>query len=144
MAIVYQESFSASLDDNLAQKAMPLPALTKGTAYTFTLGANVTWQSYWDNPSSLYLTYETPYNYSGSYAGQPKNASGSFSFPVTNQKFVPASLINDDYKWSVNGGFDGDNLQNPHVIFTPAVDVAISESFVRVVGELDFAITISD
>ena len=144
MAIVYQESFSASLDDNLAQKAMPLPALTKGTAYTFTLGANVTWQSYWDNPSSLYLTYETPYNYSGSYAGQPKNASGSFSFPVTNQKFVTASLINDDYKWSVNGGFDGDNLQNPHVIFTPAVDVAISESFVRVVGELDFAITISD
>lgn len=144
MAIVYQESFSASLDDNLAQKAMPLPALTKGTAYTFTLGANVTWQSYWDNPSSLYLTYETPYNYSGSYAGQPKNASGSFSFPVTNQKFVPASLINDDYKWSVNGGFDGDNLQNPHVIFTPAVDVAISESFVRVVGQLEFAITISD
>ena len=144
MAIVYQQSFSASLDDNGAQKAMPLPALTKGTAYTFTLGANVTWQSYWDNPSSLYLTYETPYNYSGSYAGQPKNASGSFSFPVTNQKFVPASLINDDYKWSVNGGFDGDNLQNPHVIFTPAVDVAISESFVRVVGQLEFAITISD
>ena len=144
MAIVYQESFSASLDDNGAQKAMPLPALTKGTAYTFTLGANVTWQSYWDNPSSLYLTYETPYNYSGSYAGQPKNASGSFSFPATNQKFVTASLINDDYKWSVNGAFDDDNLQNPHIIFTPAVDVAISESFVRVVGELDFAITISD
>ena len=144
MAIVYQQSFSASLDDNGAQKAMPLPALTKGTAYTFTLGANVTWQSYWDNPSSLYLTYETPYNYSGSYAGQPKNASGSFSFPATNQKFVTASLINDDYKWSVNGAFDDDNLQNPHIIFTPAVDVAISESFVRVVGELDFAITISD
>jgi len=144
MAIVYQESFSASLDDNLAQKAMPLPALTKGTAYTFTLGANVTWQSYWDNPSSLYLTYETPYNYSGSYAGQPKNASGSFSFPATNQKFVTASLINDDYKWSVNGAFDDDNLQNPHIIFTPAVDVAISESFVGVGGELDFAITISD
>jgi|TARA_R110000851_G_scaffold161413_3_gene305092 hypothetical protein len=144
MAIVYQKSFSGSLDSNGAQKAMPLPALTKGTAYTFTLGSNTSWQSYWNNPSSLYLTYETPYNYSGSYAGQPKNASGSFSFPVTNQKFVPASLINDDYKWSVNGGFDGDNLQNPHVIFTPAVDVAISESFVRVVGQLEFAITISD
>ena len=144
MAIVYQESFSASLDDNGAQKAMPLPALTKGTAYTFTLGADVSWQSYWDNPSSLYLTYETPYNYSGSYAGQPKNASGSFSFPATNQKFVTASLINDDYKWSVNGAFDDDNLQNPSIIFTPEVDVALSESFVRVVGELDFSITISD
>ena len=144
MAIVYQQSFSASLDDNGAQKAMPLPALTKGTAYTFTLGANVTWQPYWNNPSSLYLTYETPYNYSGSYAGQPKNASGSFSFPATNQKFVTASLINDDYKWSVNGAFDDDNLQNPHIIFTPEVEVALSESFVRVVGELDFAITISD
>ena len=144
MAIVYQKSFSGSLDSNGAQKAMPLPALTKGTPYTFTLGSNSSWQSYWDNPSSLYLTYETPYNYSGSYAGQPKNASGSFAFSNVNQKFVTASLQNDDYKWSVNGGFDGDNLQNPHVIFTPAVDVAVSGSFVRVVGELDFLITISD
>ena len=143
MATIYEQSFSASLDDNGAQKAMPLPALTKGIPYTFTLGFNG-WETYWNNPSGFYVTYETPYNYSGSYAGQPKNASGSFSFPVTNQKFVPASLINDDYKWSVNGGFDGDNLQNPHVIFTPAVDVAISESFVRVVGQLEFAITISD
>ena len=41
---------------------------------------------------SLYLTYETPYNYSGSYAGQPKNASGSFAFSNVNQKFVTASL----------------------------------------------------
>ena len=144
MAIVYQKSFSGSLDSNGAQKAMPLPALTKGTAYTFTLGSNTSWQSYWTNPSSLYLTYETPSNGTGSYAGQPKNASGSFAFSGTNQKLVTTSLINDDYKWSVNGGFDGDTLQNPHVIFTPAVDVAISESFVRVVGQLEFTITISD
>ena len=123
---------------------MPLPALTKGTAYTFTLGSNTSWQSYWTNPSSLYLTYETPSNGTGSYAGQPKNASGSFSFSGTNQKFVTTSLINDDYKWSVNGAFDGDNLQNPSITFTPDVNVALSESFVRVVGELDFLITISD
>jgi len=144
MAIVYQKSFSGSLDSNGAQKAMPLPALTKGTAYTFTLGANTSWQSYWTNPSSLYLTYETPSNGTGSYAGQPKNASGSFSFSGTNQKFITASLINDDYKWSVNGAFDGDNLQNPSITFTPDVNVTISESFVRVVGELDFIITVSD
>ena len=144
MAIVYQKSFSGSLDSNGAQKAMPLPALTKGTAYTFTLGANTSWQSYWTNPSSLYLTYETPSNGTGSYAGQPKNASGSFSFSGTNQKFITASLINDDYKWSVNGAFDGDNLQNPSITFTPDVNVTISESFVRVVGELDFLITVSD
>ena len=144
MAIVYQKSFSGSLDSNGAQKAMPLPALTKGTAYTFTLGANTSWQSYWTNPSSLYLTYETPSNGTGSYAGQPKNASGSFAFSGTNQKFVTTSLINDDYKWSVNGAFDGDNLQNPSITFTPDVNVTISESFVRVVGELDFLITISD
>jgi len=144
MAIVYQKSFSGSLDSNGAQKAMPLPALTKGTAYTFTLGANTSWQSYWTNPSSLYLTYETPSNGTGSYAGQPKNASGSFAFSGTNQKFVTTSLINDDYKWSVNGAFDGDNLQNPSITFTPDVNVALSESFVRVVGELDFLITISD
>ena len=144
MAIVYQKSFSGSLDSNGAQKAMPLPALTKGTAYTFTLGSNTSWQSYWDNPSSLYLTYETPHNYSGSYAGQPKNASGSFAFSNVNQKFVTASLQNDDYKWSVNGAFDDDNLQNPSIVFTPDVNVALSESFVRVVGELDFLITISD
>tara|TARA_B110000438_G_scaffold73404_1_gene73504 strand:+ start:93 stop:524 length:432 start_codon:yes stop_codon:yes gene_type:complete len=143
MAQIYEQSFSASLDDNGAQKAMPLPALTKGTAYTFTVGFN-SWQSYWDNPSNIYITYETPYNYSGSYAGQPKNASGSFSFSGTNQKFVTTSLINDDYKWSVNGAFDGDNLQNPSITFTPDVNVALSESFVRVVGELDFLITISD
>ena len=144
MAIVYQKSFSGSLDSNGAQKAMPLPALTKGTAYTFTLGSNTSWQSYWTNPSSLYLTYETPSNGTGSYAGQPKNASGSFSFSGTNQKFITSSLINDDYKWSVNGSFDGDNLQNPSITFTPDVNVALSESFVRVVGELDFLITISD
>ena len=144
MAIVYQKSFSGSLDSNGAQKAMPLPALTKGTAYTFTLGSNTSWQSYWNNPSSLYLTYETPYNYSGSYAGQPKNASGSFSFPVTNQKFVPASLINDDYKWSVNGAFGAGYLQNASITFTPEVDVAISESFLRVIGENDFIISIDN
>ena len=143
MAQIYEQSFSASLDDDGAQKAMPLPALTKGTAYTFTVGFN-SWQSYWDNPSNIYITYETPYNYSGSYAGQPKNASGSFSFSGTNQKLVTSSLINDDYKWSVNGAFDGDNLQNPSITFTPDVNVALSESFVRVVGELDFLITISD
>ena len=144
MAIVYQKSFSGSLDSNGAQKAMPLPALTKGTAYTFTLGSNTSWQSYWTNPSSLYLTYETPSNGTGSYAGQPKNASGSFAFSNVNQKFVTASLQNDDYKWSVNGAFDDDSLQNPSIVFTPDVNVALSESFVRVVGELDFLITISD
>ena len=143
MAIIYQQSFSSSLDDNGAQKAMPLPALTKGTAYTFTVGFN-SWQSYWDNPSNIYITYETPYNYSGSYAGQPKNASGSFSFSGTNQKLVTSSLINDDYKWSVNGAFDGGNNQNPSITFTPEVDVALSESFLRVVGELDFSMFVSD
>ena len=54
MAQIYEQSFSASLDDNGAQKAMPLPALTKGTAYTFTVGFN-SWQSYWDNPSNIYM-----------------------------------------------------------------------------------------
>lgn len=141
MATIYEQSFSASLDDNGAQKAMPLPALKKGTPYTFTLGFNG-WKTYWDNPSNIYITYETPYNYSGSYAGQPKNASGSFSFPVTNQKFVTASLINDDYKWSVSGAFDAPSLQDPRITFTPDVEVAISESFLRVVGELDFKITV--
>ena len=144
MAIVYQKSFSGSLDSNGAQKAMPLPALTKGTAYTFTLGSNTSWQSYWTNPSSLYLTYETPSNGTGSYAGQPKNASGSFSFSGTNQKLVTSSLINDDYKWSVNGAFDDGNNQNPSITFTPEVDVALSESFLRVVGELDFSMFVSD
>ena len=91
MAQIYEQSFSASLDDNGAQKAMPLPALTKGTAYTFT-----------------------------------------------------SSLIKDDYKWSVNGAFDDGNNQNPSITFTPEVDVALSESFLRVVGELDFSMFVSD
>ena len=104
MAIVYEKSFSASLDDNLAQKAMPLPALTKGTGYTFTVGFS-SWQSYWNNLSSLQ---------------------------------------NDDYKWSVNGAFDADSNQNPSITFTPDVNVALSESFLRVVGEYDFKITVSD
>jgi len=143
MAIVYEKSFSASLDDNLAQKAMPLPALTKGTGYTFTVGFS-SWQSYWNNLSSFYITYETPYNYSGSYAGQPKNASGSFAFSSTNQKLYTASLQNDDYKWSVNGAFDAGSNQNPSITFTPDVNVALSESFLRVVGEYDFKITVSD
>lgn len=144
MAIIYQQSFSSSLDDNGAQKAMPLPALNKGITYNFNVGFDSSWRTYWNNPSGFYVTYETPYNYSGSYAGQPKNASGSFVFSAVNQKFNTSSLINDDYKWSVNGAFGSDSLQNPSITFTPDVDVAISESFLRVVGENDFLITIDN
>ena len=144
MAIIYQQSFSASLDDNGAQKAMPLPALNKGITYNFNVGFDGSWRSYWSNHSVFYVVYETPYNYSGSYAGQPKNASGSFEFSAVNQKFNTGSLINDDYKWAVNGAFGADNLQNPSITFTPAVDVAISESFLRVIGENDFIMTIDD
>ena len=144
MTLTYQQSFSASLDDNGAQKAMPLPALTKGITYNFNVGFDSGWRTYWDNPSGFYITYETPYNYSGSYAGQPKNASGSFVFSVVNQKFNTGSLINDDYKWSVNGAFGAGYLQNASITFTPEVDVAISESFLRVIGENDFIISIDN
>ena len=144
MTLTYQQSFSASLDDNGAQKAMPLPALTKGITYNFNVGFDSGWRTYWDNPSGFYITYETPYNYSGSYAGQPKNASGSFAFSATNQKFNTSSLINDDYKWSVNGAFGAGYLQNASITFTPEVDVAISESFLRVIGENDFIISIDN
>ena len=67
MTLTYQQSFSASLDDNGAQKAMPLPALTKGITYNFNVGFDSGWRTSWDNPSGFYITYETPYNYSGSY-----------------------------------------------------------------------------
>ena len=59
MTLTYQQSFSASLDDNGAQKAMPLPALTKGITYNFNVGFDSGWRTYWDNPSGFYVTYET-------------------------------------------------------------------------------------
>ena len=127
--IVYSKSFSGSLNSDGSQMAMPLPALTAGVTYQFNVGMDVSWQSRFTNPLPFYITYETPHNYSGSYAGQPKNASGSFSFPATNQRFTTSSLQNDDYKSSVYGSFNDDSNQNPTVEFTPSLTTVIARAF---------------
>jgi hypothetical protein len=141
--VIYSKSFSGSLDSYGSQKAMPLPALTAGVTYQFNVGLDVSWQSRFTNHLPFYITYVTQPNYSGSYAGQPKNASGTFSFPSSNQRFVTASLVKDDYKFSVYGSFDDDNNQNPTIEFTPSLTTVISESFLRVVGDFDSVVTVA-
>jgi len=144
MAIIYSNSFSGSLTNDGAQKATPLPALTKGQEYIWDVGFNTGWREEWKNQTSIYITYETFRNTQGFYgSGSAKNASGSFAFPAANNVFNTSSLINDNYKWSVNGRVFAASGQIAKIAFTPDVDVAVSESFLRVVGQSDFNVTIA-
>ena len=157
MAIVYNKSFSGSLSNGLEggfQIPMSLPALTAGTAYTFSVGFNTTPpEANFPNTLGFYVTYETQMNNNGTTSGLSdggKYASGSVVFPATNQKFitgsdtVASSLVHTDFNISSYGAFDNTSNQNPNFVFTPLFNVPESGSNIRVVGSNYLQITISD
>lgn len=105
------------------REGTPIEALTGGTTYTFTL----------TNPTSVgtaYFTVDTVSNYSGSYAGQPTNAVGTYVG-------FEDSLVESDYKSSVVVGNSG----TASYTFTPTSNIAVSSSLLRATG--DVALTIS-
>lgn len=108
----------------------PIPALTKNTQYTFVMVVPT------HLSGSGYFTVETVKNNTGSYAGQERNASGSYANLVN----IPSgSLIKDDYKSSIVV-----HKTSPVAVsykFTPAVNVAVSSSMLRSTGNIGVQIS---
>ena len=121
----------ASYTADQLREGTPIEALTSGTTYTFTL-TNPT------NVGTAYFTVDTVSNYSGSYAGQPTNAVGtytSFGGGIIGQG--DSLVVESDYKSSVIIGNSG----TAQYSFTPTSNIAVGSSLLRATG--DVALTIS-
>ena len=105
----------------------PIEELIGGVSYVFSI-TNTT------STGSAYFTVETVKNYSGSYAGQPTNALGSYaSFSDIDQN----TLITSSYISSVVVPGGGGIYQ-----FTPNENIAVSSSMLRGTGGITLEITV--
>lgn len=113
--------------EQLYGEGTPIEGLTGGVSYVFTI-TNTT------STGSAYFTVETVKNYSGSNAGAPTNALGSYaSFSDIDQD----TLITSSYISSVVIPGGGGVYQ-----FTPDATVAVSSSMLRGTGGISLEITV--
>ena len=121
----------ASYTSDQLREGTPIEALTGGTTYTFTL-TNPT------NVGTAYFTVDTVSNYSGSYAGQPTNAVGTYvGFTSGIVGKGDGLVIESDYKSSVIVS----NSRTARYTFTPTSNIAVSSSFLRATGGITLSIS---
>jgi hypothetical protein len=104
----------------------PIEALTGGVSYVISISPPTC-------TGSAYFTLETVKNNSGSYAGQPTNALGSYS---SFSDIDESTLITSSYIASVIVPIEGGIFQ-----FTPTSNIDVSSSMIRGTGGISCSIS---
>tara|TARA_R110002167_G_scaffold70624_1_gene199345 strand:- start:123 stop:1646 length:1524 start_codon:yes stop_codon:yes gene_type:complete len=120
------------------------PALAGGSKYRFELHRDISLS----NPLVTgYFTAETVANPTGSYAGQPTNASGVYdnflNVPVRTGTGLRdfSTWITSSYVSSVKMELDSVTYSTSSYNFTPTADIAVSSSRYRSTGNIGLKIT---
>ena len=112
--------------EQLNGKGTPIEELTAGTSYGFVITNS-------NSTGSSYFTVETVRNLSGSYAGQPTNALGTYSDfnGIDNNTLITSSYISSVVVPKGSGRYT----------FTPTGTVDAGSSMLRATGGISLVIS---